>query len=83
VQALKGLIRIRALRMELARRNMRQQALAHLLGVAPSTLSGWLHGAYPPPKNLAARIEAALKVKRGRIDPTYEKPRATDSEKSS
>jgi len=67
-------IRIWVLRVELARRNMSRQALAHRLDVSPSTLSGWLRGVYPAPANFPGRIERALKIKRGRLVPREPKP---------
>jgi transcriptional regulator with XRE-family HTH domain len=55
------------LRIELARRNMTKRRLAERLDLPPSTLSTWLNGGAPPPKDLAARIESALRLKPGEL----------------
>jgi transcriptional regulator with XRE-family HTH domain len=55
------------LRVELARQNMTRRSLAERLAVPPSTLSSWLHGAAPAPRNLAARIENALRLEPGAL----------------
>ncbi|MHB1845349.1 MAG: helix-turn-helix domain-containing protein [Deltaproteobacteria bacterium] len=68
-RAEQGPVRRKALRIELARRNITQQRLALKIHVSPTTLSGWLRGAHPPPKDLAARIEKRLRIPRGRLDP--------------
>lgn len=55
------------LRIELVRRQLDQRDLAGLLGVAPTTLSGWLTGASRAPEAIAERIEAALQLERGSL----------------
>lgn len=57
----------RRLRIELARRELVQRDLAVLLGVAPTTLSGWLTGASRIPEGLPERIELALKLDHGSL----------------
>lgn len=56
-----------ALRMEMARMAMTRRQLACELQVRPSTLSSWLNGASPAPKDLAARIEAAMRLRPGTL----------------
>jgi transcriptional regulator with XRE-family HTH domain len=58
------------LRIELARRNMTKRRLAEKLDLPPSTLSTWLNGGAPPPKDLAARIESALRLEAGELSTT-------------
>lgn len=55
------------LNVELARAGATQTTLAMKLGVAPTSLSGWLCGRHPAPKDLAERIERALKIPRGTL----------------
>lgn len=52
-----------AIVVELARRWMSQRTLAERLGVAPSTLSGWLIGVHRGPPDLVEKIARALGVK--------------------
>jgi len=53
------------LRVELARRDLTQTALALRMGVPQSTLSMWLTGVHPAPTDLTQRIEMALDLARG------------------
>ena len=53
--------------VELARRGMRQRDLAGLMKIPDTTLSDWLRGQHPPPPDLAARIERALKLPTGSL----------------
>lgn len=55
------------LRVELAKANITQRRLAHLLGTPPSTLSTWLNGAAPAPADLVKRIETALDLEPGSL----------------
>jgi transcriptional regulator with XRE-family HTH domain len=57
-----------AVAVALAKSGMSQRDLAHRLGVADTTLSGWLCGAHPPPKDLAVLIEEALGMRRGELN---------------
>lgn len=59
------------LRIELARLNITKRRLAEKLGLPPTTLSTWLHGAAPSPENLATRIESALRLKPGTLTTTH------------
>jgi DNA-binding transcriptional regulator YdaS (Cro superfamily) len=52
----------------LARAGVTQRRLARLLNVADTTLSGWLTGAHAAPRDLARRIESALRLRRGELD---------------
>ncbi len=54
-------------RVELARRGLRQLELAHRLGVPVTTLGSWLRGAHPGPPELAERIEQALGLAAGAL----------------
>jgi transcriptional regulator with XRE-family HTH domain len=51
--------------VELAKAGLSQTALAQKLGVAPTSLSGWLCGSHPAPDDLVERIEKALKLSAG------------------
>lgn len=55
------------LNVELARAGLTQTALAMKIGVAPTSLSGWLCGRHPAPIDLVERIERALKIPRGTL----------------
>ena len=55
------------LRVALAKANITKRRLAQILDEPPSTLSTWLHGASPAPKDLAKRIELALGLKPGSL----------------
>ena len=57
----------RRLRIELAGRDWKHRDLAHAIGVAPNTLSGWLCGLYSPPYDWIARIETALQLEPGSL----------------
>lgn len=57
-----------ALDVELAKAGLSQTALAQKLGVAPTSLSGWLCGSHPPPNDLFERIEKALKLSPGSLN---------------
>ncbi len=61
------LIDMRWLRAFLALRGMTLTQLAHALGRPTSTLSSQLHGVAPQPGDLAAKIEAALRLPRGAL----------------
>ena len=60
-------LNIPALRVELARRGMRQADLAQRCDIAATTFSSWLHGRHPAPPDLAERMEVALGVPRGTL----------------
>lgn len=48
------------LRVELARRQMTQRDLAKEIGVAPTTLSGWVTGSHSCPSDLPSVLAKAL-----------------------
>ena len=48
------------LRVELARRQMTQRDLAKKIGVAPTTLSGWVTGSHSGPSDLPRVLAKAL-----------------------
>lgn len=56
---------LRNLRVELVRKEMTQLDLARCLGHPVSTLSSWLHGVAPAPRDLTTRIEQALGLPHG------------------
>lgn len=59
------------LRVELARLNFTRRRLARELAVPPSTLSTWLHGVAPAPKDLTERIEVALRLSPGSLTQSH------------
>jgi ribosome-binding protein aMBF1 (putative translation factor) len=56
-----------ALRVELARRDLKQADLAQMIGKAPTTFSGWITGRHAPPDNLVVILEKTLKLPRGTL----------------
>lgn len=60
-------IKRRELKAALARRGLSQHQLARKLGVAPSTFSGWVVGAYEPPADWLTRIEKLLQLEAGTL----------------
>ena len=57
----------RAYRIALASCGLTQSRLAQKLGVAPSTLSGWVTGSTQPPEGWVQRLELALGVGHGSL----------------
>lgn len=57
----------RAYRIALASAGITQVRLAQKLGVAPSTLSGWVTGAASPPDGWLDRLEDSLAVPLGAL----------------
>lgn len=57
------------LRVELARRRMTQRDLAKEIGVAPTTLSGWVTGAHAGPSDLPRVLAKALGADRASLAP--------------
>ena len=57
-------------RVALAERQLSQGELARKLNVAPSTLSSWVNGLATPPNNWIRRIEQALGLPGGALQPT-------------
>ena len=55
------------LRVELVKKGWTQVDLARVLGLRPSTFSGWARGVYPAPGDLTARIEGALGLESGTL----------------
>ena len=55
------------LRVALARVGSSKRRLARDLGIAPSTLSGWVLEYATPPSGWVARVESALGVKPGSL----------------
>ena len=51
---------------------LNQRDLAKRLGVADTTLSGWLRGAHPAAPDLAERIERALGLSPGALNSNQE-----------
>lgn len=56
-----------AVAVELARRGLTQAELAHRAGMAPSSLSGWLRGIWPPQPGFVEKLEAALDLTPGTL----------------
>ncbi|MDX2013664.1 MAG: helix-turn-helix transcriptional regulator [Myxococcaceae bacterium] len=54
-------------RIALASAGLTQVRLAQKLGVAPSTLSGWVTGAATPPEGWLDRLELALELPQGAL----------------
>lgn len=54
-------INLVSLRVELAKQQMTQRGLARILGIAPTTLSGWLLAGHAPP-DVVERLAGALCV---------------------
>ena len=52
-------VNLTTLRVELTRRGLTQVGLAELLRIPPTTLSGYLLGRHPTPKDLAEQLDAA------------------------
>lgn len=60
---------LKALKVELVRRDTNQCELARVLGVPASTLGSWLRGVAPAPADLRNRIAAALGVSASLLAP--------------
>lgn len=56
-----------ALRVELARRDLKQADLAQMIGMAPTTFSGWITGRHAPPEDLVGILEKKLKLPKGTL----------------